>query len=117
MTTEYLPRQDYASSSDDEYLYVLGTPSPNKAPMVTVEVNTIPVRMMIDTGASADIMDETSFNEICECCKINLKPPTKRIFAYGSDSRYSANSQQEFVLHPQVLNPQYTCYRVAMALC
>ncbi len=88
--TEYLPRQDYespASSSDDEYLYVLGTPSPNKAPMVTVKVNTIPVRMMIDTGASADIMDETSFNEICECCKINLKPPTKRIFAYGSDSQ------------------------------
>ncbi len=61
---------DNTSSSDDEYLYVLGNSTYSKAPMVTVGINDIPVTVMIDTGASANIIDEDSFEEIQKHCTI-----------------------------------------------
>ena len=49
-------REPEPSDSEDEYLYTLGPEKKSKTPMTSVVVNNVPVRMMIDTGASTDIM-------------------------------------------------------------
>ena len=82
--------QDQSSPrSDDEYLYTLDQDSMtnSKTPLVNVEVNGVPIEMIVDTGALTDILDEDSFTKINQCQTIELQPPTKRIFAYGSQSQ------------------------------
>ena len=76
-----------SDSSEDEYLYTLGQQTPAKTPTVSVLVNNVPVRMMIDTGASTDIMDESSFDELNKKSVTQMQAPTKRIFAYGADAQ------------------------------
>ena len=49
-----------SSDSSDEYLYTLGNPADSKTPVTSVLTNSVPVKMMIDTGASTDIIDEHS---------------------------------------------------------
>ena len=43
--------------------------------------------MIVDTGASTDILDENTFSKIKQLKNIKLQTPTKRIFAYGSNSQ------------------------------
>lgn len=81
---------DASSSSDDEYLYTLEQGALSaKTLTIPVQVSGVTVDMIIDTGASADILDETTFNEINRSHKIQLQPPTKRLFAYGSKSQFA----------------------------
>ena len=42
----------------DEHLYTLGDTASNTAPEVNAKVSDITVSIIIDTGASMDIMDE-----------------------------------------------------------
>ncbi len=49
--------------------------------------------MMIDTGASANIIDEDRFKELQKHHTIELNSPTKRMFAYGSDSQLTVIGQ------------------------
>ena len=82
------PEPDFVSSnSEDDYLYILGTPVHTKSPMVTVNVNNVPVRMMIDTEASANIIDENSLSEIQKHCTVQLDTP------YASESHLSLLGQ------------------------
>jgi hypothetical protein len=54
-----------------------------------VFINGTPIRMMVDTGASADILDEKSFCEIQKHQNVTLQPTKKRMFAYyGSSSQH-----------------------------
>ena len=79
---------DPDSSSDDEYLYVLSQDTHgSKIPRMSVMINEIPVDMIIDTGASIDILDETAYHKFNYSRKITLKPSTKQLFAYGSKSQ------------------------------
>lgn len=73
-------------SSDDEYLFTLGRDGDKKVPKITVTVNGVPIDMMIDTGASTNIMDEAAFVKLEP---MELQPTTSQIFSYGSDSRLS----------------------------
>ena len=76
------------SSSDEEYLYTLGKQSGKlPVPETTVGVNGVLVKMMVDTGASTDILDEETFSKIAKSTKIELKEASARIFAYGSTSQ------------------------------
>ena len=76
------------SSSDDEYLYNLDNkPKVKKSPSVTVKVGHVPIVMIVDTGASTDIMDETTFTNIICSSKIELQPTSKSIFAFGSQEQ------------------------------
>ena len=43
--------------------------------------------MIVDTGASTDILDENTFFKIKQQKNIKLQTPTKCIFAYGSHSQ------------------------------
>ena len=54
-----LPADKPESSSDDEYLYALNqNHNRSSIPQVTVHINKISVDMIVDTGASIDILDE-----------------------------------------------------------
>ena len=89
-----MPRTESSEvSSEDEHLYVLGNSAHINAPMATVNINDTPVRMMINTGASVDIMDEKSFNQIQNHGTIDLQPPQKCIYAYGSESQLDVLGQ------------------------
>ena len=48
---------------------------------------------MIDMGASTDIIDENTFKQITKKGDVQLTSPTKRIFAYGSDSQLAVLGQ------------------------
>ena len=66
------------SSSDDEYLYVMSQDkSAPKIPTVSVTINEIPIDMIIDTGASIDILDKTAYKKINHDGQITLQPLTK----------------------------------------
>ena len=49
------------SESDDEYLFTLTTKK-NKSPAVEVKINNCPVQMILDTGASTNIVDQATNN-------------------------------------------------------
>ena len=50
-----------------------------------VNVNGTKIEMLVDTGASTDIVDEDTFCKINSAYDLKIHPPTKRIFAYGAN--------------------------------
>ena len=71
------------SSSDDEYIFTIGRqPGEVKVPKTDVEINGVKMRMMIDTGASTDIVDEAAFRKMSQTQPIKLAEDTCRIFAW-----------------------------------
>ena len=91
--------QRCSSSDDDEYLFTVGQDGVNqKVPEITVSVCGVPVRMTIDTGASTNIVDEVTFAKVTEMAPVELKPPSARIFAYGSQSQLSVHGKFEAVV-------------------
>ena len=58
-----------------------------QVPETNVEIDEVAMKMMIDIGASTDIIDETAFEKIKQTCATQLKEDTCRIFAYGSQAR------------------------------
>ena len=57
-----------------------------KAPVVCVKINDVSVEMLVDTGASTDILNEITYNKVNQSKSVNLQTPTKQLFAYGSKS-------------------------------
>ena len=83
-----VPVESKSSSSDDEYLYVMSQDSPgSKIPTVSVTINKVPIDMIVDTGASIDILDETAFDKVNHSDNITLQSSAKRLFAYGSTAQ------------------------------
>jgi len=58
-----------------------------KVPETNVEINRVKMKMMIDTGASMDILDEAAFQKMTQTQPIKLTEDTCRMFAYGSQSQ------------------------------
>ena len=59
--------EQISSSSDDEYLYTLNnTSTDTKTPEVCVKVNGISIKMIVDTGASTDILEHILQNKTTE---------------------------------------------------
>ena len=95
------------SSSDDKYLYV--TSQVSKIPTVAVKINEITVNMIIDTGASIDILDESAYDKVNHSGNITLQPSSKQLFTYESTTQLHVlgsfttmivkNSQTVFTLH------------------
>ena len=88
------PGKEESSDSDDEYVYSTGNDQ-SKIPKVTVQINSVDVSMIVDTGASTDIIDEDAFGRITQHSTVQLGPTTKRLFAYGSKDRLSTLGQFE----------------------
>ena len=53
-------------------------------PSVNVKVSSVKVEMIIDTGASINIIDEKTFAHISKSTPISLKRTRTKLFAYGS---------------------------------
>lgn len=91
--------QDSASSSDsDEWLYTLhkGQQKPTKTPstihrvnlpQAKIKINNVNFKLMIDTGASINVLDENTFTKLQnagQVHQIKLTKPKTKIYAYGS---------------------------------
>ena len=88
---QIVDEEESDSSSDDEYLYSTGT-NKSKIPTVVVKINNVDIKMIIDTGASIDIVDETAFKHINQD-NITLQPSSKRLLAYGSKTQLMSRGQ------------------------
>ncbi|XP_063436697.1 uncharacterized protein LOC134718136 [Mytilus trossulus] len=75
------------SSSDDGYIFGLRENTVNKVqkgqPKINVKINNSNVDILIDTGSSINVIDESTFENIK--CKPKLSHADSKVFAYGSD--------------------------------
>ncbi|VDI77264.1 Hypothetical predicted protein [Mytilus galloprovincialis] len=75
------------SSSDDGYVFGLRENTVNKVqkgqPKINVKINNSNVDILIDTGSSINVIDESTFENIK--CKPKLSHADTKVFAYGSD--------------------------------
>ena len=75
-------------SGPEEYLFALSPPSDGKKALtVALKLNDLPVKMMVDTGASIDIIDESTYDMMQKSKSVCLAGPSNRIFAYGSQTQ------------------------------
>ncbi len=69
------------SSTDDEYVYVMQAPSHIKQPTTTVWISQQPLDMLIDTGATVNLLDKNAHDRVQMMTK--LEPTNKKILPYG----------------------------------
>ena len=74
-------------SSEDEYLFTCMNKADGKMPKVKAKINDIPITMIVDTGASLDIIDEVTFHQLQQKTDIQLGRASTKLFAYGSDEQ------------------------------
>ena len=77
--------QEDACGDDDEYVFaVVGGDSGGK---VVVNIGGIPVEMIIDSGASANVISQASWEQLKKChIKCVSKQNMKKLYAYGAVS-------------------------------
>ena len=81
-----------SSSSDEEYLYSTSKDK-SKVPTADVRVNDVEIEMIVDTGATTDVLDESTFHKVNHNKEIALQPTTKHLFAYGSNEQLATIGQ------------------------
>ena len=81
--SEQIESSSTESSSDEEGIFTIGNGKDKmKVPITDVEVNDVTVKMMIDTGASTDIIDEPTYQHIKQTSLLTLEPDHCQIFAW-----------------------------------
>ena len=75
------------SDSDDEYVFTISALPGSSVPTADVEINGCKVKVLIDTGASADVIDEAAFAIIQGQQQTHLEQDGSKIFAYGAQSQ------------------------------
>ena len=74
--------------SEDEYLFTLKpTSDTKKAHTANIKMNDVPVTMMVNTGESIDIIDESTYNRMQKVKTLPLHRSKIRVFAYGSPTQ------------------------------
>ena len=86
------------SSSEEEFIFTLKSTSKHNTPLIQISVNNVPINMVIDTGASIDIIDEHTFNTVRQNAPIVLQPSSTRIFAYGAKTQLQVMGKFEATL-------------------
>ena len=71
--------QDSNSDSDESYLYSVKSEQANNA-YVKVNIDGVPFKTMVDTGASINVIDQKTYLKLCD---VHLKPTQTRAFAYN----------------------------------
>ena len=74
------------SDEEYEYVYTINYQENKKPPMCQLQINGKTVEMMIDSGASVNLLDETTFQRINSSGNENLKPTHTRIYSYGCET-------------------------------
>ncbi|KAK3720930.1 hypothetical protein QZH41_014537, partial [Actinostola sp. cb2023] len=82
--------QENVTQDDDEdelYAYTIGSNARNKkSPMCQLQVDGRKIQLMIDSGASVDLIDEVTFKEINKDNRKKLEKTNHRIYSYGTDT-------------------------------
>ena len=71
---------------EDDYLYTVDTRKiKNSKPMFLVQLNGVPTKMLGDSGASVNVIDEPSLEKLSP--KPDMQPPDMNLYAYGSKEK------------------------------
>ena len=68
-------------TDEDDYVYAVGE---TKQPMCSLEIDGEYLEMMLDSGASVNLMDKVTYQRIYKGKAKTLEQAKRRIFAYGS---------------------------------
>ena len=88
---------DTDSDSDDDYLYVFGIPDAKNQITMTIDIENTKIPMILDTGCSKDIIDESSYTQLAE--KVKLEKTKVKLYPYGGSTplplkgKFTANIQ------------------------
>ena len=75
-----------ADSSDEDFAYVFAVhPSMDKEALVTVQLDNVPVKMMIDSGATINILDKSTYNKTLAKSHPSLYHINTKIYTYGAN--------------------------------
>ena len=75
------------SSSDDEYVFELG--AAGKMPHAIVKIGDFPFDLIVDSGATVNVLDNTTFLKITANRPITLSETRLKLFPYGSSTPLS----------------------------
>ena len=78
--------QDESTDSDSQDEYVFGVGSQRTTPQVEVKINGGTVLCYLDTGASVNVMDSTTFHKMKNEGRVELEKTSVKIYAYNSES-------------------------------
>ncbi|CAB4030227.1 Transposon Tf2-9 poly, partial [Paramuricea clavata] len=84
------------SLSDDEYVFELG--ATGKMPHATVQIGNFPVDLIVDSGATVNVLDNEIFAKIKANSPITLSKTNLKLFPYGSSTPLSIQEHENF--HP-----------------
>ena len=74
------------ANHEDDYLYTVDTGKmKNSKPMFLVQLNGVPTKMLGDSGAPVNVIDEPSLETLVP--KPDIKPPDMNLYAYGSKEK------------------------------
>ena len=77
--------QEDACGDDDDDEYVFAIAGGDHGGRVEVNVGGIPVEMIIDSGASANVISQASWEQLKKChIKCVSQQNTKKLYAYGA---------------------------------
>ena len=68
-------------TDDDDYVYAVGE---KEQPMCRLEIDGEYLEMMLDSGASVNLIDEVTYERIYKGKAKTLEQAKRRIFSYGS---------------------------------
>ncbi|XP_062610190.1 uncharacterized protein K02A2.6-like [Saccostrea cucullata] len=71
-------------SSDEEYAFGLQICATKSLPIANVKINGIKVDMLVDSGASVTVMDESTFERVSRKKPIKLSKSNAKVHAYGT---------------------------------
>ena len=77
---------DEISDEEYEYVYTVNHQENRKPPLCQLQINGKSVEMMIDSGASVNLLDEITFERINSHGNESLRPTHTKIYSYGSEA-------------------------------
>ncbi|KAK0135266.1 hypothetical protein N1851_028900 [Merluccius polli] len=100
--------RDSSSSEDDQYVFAVNGEACTKHPQTHVRLNDIKVGVLIDSGASVNIISETVFNTLEP--KPTMRAARIKIFSYGSDNALPITGVFECSVQAKDRNTEATFY-------
>ena len=82
-TTHY-SHTTYSDESSDDNIFTLKSPFKTQ-PETEIQIGGRKIKILIDSGASVNILNKGIFDKIRSQMKVNLKPTKAKIHAYGAD--------------------------------
>ena len=77
----------FSDSDDDEFVFTVEgttTTSPKQQPIAKITKAAVPVRILVDSGASVNMLDPSAYEAILQRKQIPLAPTKTRIHAFGA---------------------------------